>query len=347
MNAEALWDRLTAARLVDGPTPEAGPPRAPWYLRALTGFAAWVASWFVLSTIGALSWAVLESAPGSIVLGLMLCGAAAWGLRRGDSGTFVEQLALSVSIAGQAAVGWGLVRAFSPHWILPLAFIVAFEALLVLAVAHRVHRVLATLAAAGAAYGLLLAGAWWIPLVPLFAAGFVATALVADRRAAIAAWAEPVSTALALALCAAAIAWPFVDAFARVKSPYGFNVTLQWVLLAVVFAAAVAAIVLRRGPDHVAPRVGIAVAVLALCVFAWAVPGLLAGAIVAVVAFAMARPALLGVGLVAALWMGSYYYYALDTTLLVKAASLALCGAVLVAIGLVLPRLVAPAGAAR
>ncbi|MBS0321597.1 MAG: DUF4401 domain-containing protein [Proteobacteria bacterium] len=345
MNAHGLWEALVAAKLVDGAAPPDAPPPTPWYVRALTGFAAWVASWFVLSTIGALSWRLLDSAPGPIVVGLVLCGAAAWGLRGGDRGTFVEQLALAVALAGQAAVAFGLMNAFSPHRILPLALLVAFELLLVAAIPHRVHRVLAVLAAAGAAYAILLLDVPRLPLVPVLTAAFAMTALVADRNAAVSAWAAPVAAGLALAVCAAAGAMPLVDAFSVGRVPYGARDRMGWLLLAVVFAATAAAIVHARGPADRLARLGIGAGVVALCGFAWAVPGLLAAATVAVVAFAMARPALLGVGLVTALWMTAYYYYALDASLLVKAASLALCGAVLVAIGLVLPRLVAPAEA--
>ncbi|WP_375767137.1 DUF4401 domain-containing protein [Archangium gephyra] len=82
----------------------------PWFVRVLTGFGAWMASWFLLAFI-AIGVAVGEEV-GAIVLGLLLTGGAVL-LRYAGSNVFLTQLTLSTGLAGQALfIGgvWALTK---------------------------------------------------------------------------------------------------------------------------------------------------------------------------------------------------------------------------------------------
>ncbi|HEX5748762.1 MAG TPA: DUF4401 domain-containing protein [Archangium sp.] len=71
----------------------------PWFVRILTGFGAWLASWFLIAFI---AMGVLGAGEevGAIVLGLILTGGAVF-VRHAGSNVFLTQLALSTGLAGQ------------------------------------------------------------------------------------------------------------------------------------------------------------------------------------------------------------------------------------------------------
>ncbi|WNG60289.1 DUF4401 domain-containing protein [Archangium gephyra] len=71
----------------------------PWFVRILTGFGAWLASWFLIAFI-ALGVLGAGEEVGAIVLGLMLTGVAVF-VRHSGSNVFLTQLALSTGLAGQ------------------------------------------------------------------------------------------------------------------------------------------------------------------------------------------------------------------------------------------------------
>jgi hypothetical protein len=70
----------------------------PWFVRALVGFGAWIASWMFLGFLLLLG--ILKSEGSAVVLGLLLHLFALL-LRRGASGDFLNQLALSANLLGQ------------------------------------------------------------------------------------------------------------------------------------------------------------------------------------------------------------------------------------------------------
>lgn len=71
----------------------------PWFVRILTGFGAWLASWFLIAflSIGVLG---AGEEVGAIVLGLLLTGVAVL-VRHAGSNVFLTQLALATGLAGQ------------------------------------------------------------------------------------------------------------------------------------------------------------------------------------------------------------------------------------------------------
>ncbi len=71
---------------------------APWYINALTGFGAWVASLFLISCLSLIVFA--SKGMGSLVLGLILTTGAVF-MRRKSHNVFLTQLVLAMGLAGQ------------------------------------------------------------------------------------------------------------------------------------------------------------------------------------------------------------------------------------------------------
>ena len=143
--AAALWDRLAAQDFVAGAPPADDGDRAPWYVTAMVGTAAWIAALFLLVFIGSLTYALVHSLDAPLPIGVAICVPAVALLRMRASGLFLRQLAVAMSLAGQALVVFGLT---DHHLRDPLAWLAValFEAALVTASRETVHRALAALA---------------------------------------------------------------------------------------------------------------------------------------------------------------------------------------------------------
>ncbi|HEV7609067.1 MAG TPA: DUF4401 domain-containing protein [Steroidobacteraceae bacterium] len=111
MSASAYIEFIAQLR-ARGVIPDKAPPEdsadRPWFVALLQGAAGWLAGIFLLSFIGFLF--KPESTVSIFAIGGLLLGSA-WALYHADrSGVFLDQLALAISIAGQFAVGWGIVK---------------------------------------------------------------------------------------------------------------------------------------------------------------------------------------------------------------------------------------------
>lgn len=110
LTTTALVDALRAAGILDADAPP--PPDTehdrPWYLALVQGFAGWLSGILLLSFIGVL--VKPDSTPALLAIGVFLM-AGAWALYYLDrKAVFLDQLALALSIAGQIALAWGLLR---------------------------------------------------------------------------------------------------------------------------------------------------------------------------------------------------------------------------------------------
>src|SRR4029079_4125579 len=95
--------------------PPGAPPAAPdesadrpWFVALLQGVAGWLAGIFLLVFIGLIFRP--ESSNAIFLAGAVLL-VAAWAMYHADrDAVFLDQLALAISIAGQFAVAWGIVK---------------------------------------------------------------------------------------------------------------------------------------------------------------------------------------------------------------------------------------------
>jgi Domain of unknown function (DUF4401) len=80
----------------------------PWFIALLQGMAGWLAGIFLLAFLAMIF--KPDTTGGILLLGVLLLGSA-WALYFADrNAVFLDQLALAISIAGQFAVTWGIVK---------------------------------------------------------------------------------------------------------------------------------------------------------------------------------------------------------------------------------------------
>ncbi|MEP7061249.1 MAG: DUF4401 domain-containing protein [Betaproteobacteria bacterium] len=347
MDPHTTWRALADAGLVNGEMPVAAASPTPWYLRALVGVAAWIAAVFVLSSMGALVYRVFDNAMLSIATGAILCAIATM-LMRGarDGGLFLGQFGLAIAISGETLLALGVFTAAGPRHGVGWLVIAVAEIVLLFIIRDRTHRVIAAFFAAGAVYAGALDFGPLVLLPSLAAAAFAVTALNADRSAASHALLQPASAGIALALLLFAPAAIILeDTHRQVQLAIGIGDTLR-ALLAAVFVVTVA-VLLRRARVNRGEMTAAMMAALILAAATWPVPGLLAALVVVVVGFAMQRHALIGTGLVSGVAMLGWYYFSLETTLMIKSLSLMAAGAILLATGWLLSRAAPSTAGAR
>ena len=332
-----LWSRLVAANLVAGPMPETAAEASPWYVTAMIGIAAWVASLFFLVFVGIALAEVFRYDEGWLPVGLVLCAACAVAFRIGRRSMFVTQLALSMSLAGQALIAYGVLRHQTSN---PAAWIAlaVIAIVLVAAAPHSVHRVLAALAAALCTrYALAFAGL--SPMFPaLVAAAFLLALFGEERGLATRALWHAVATGLALGalvVIPAQLGEIFWWGMGTHRPP---PAAMSWAgafALAVVFLAAIARALHRaRLPWSSRTSVVALAAGAALALAARPVAGLTLALIILLAAFGAGRRALAGLAIAGMLFALGHYYHSMDTTLLAKSAALFASGVVLLAAGL-------------
>jgi len=114
----------------------------PWFVALLQGVAGWLAGIFLLVFVGLI---LKPESRDAILLAGALLLLAAWALYHADrDAVFLDQLALAISIAGQFAVAWGIVKDdFSG---LPLAAtMLGLQILVLLIMPNKAARTLAAL----------------------------------------------------------------------------------------------------------------------------------------------------------------------------------------------------------
>jgi hypothetical protein len=294
----------------------------PWYISLLLGASGWFAGLFMLIFIALLFRPTSSAA-------MLFCGAlliaAAWGLYKVDrNGTFVAQLALAFSLAGQAMVVFGLSQDFKS---IPLSAFVAFvlQTVLVLIMPNALHRTISTLFACAAlavtvtytlfadtnayrygmetlnptptlSYGLAGWAITWLPI-----AGLTYWLVRHEARWMARGWqavARPALTGLIVGLAfATLISHPFEMFRMSGRQPNDLGWLALWPLLSAIAAA---------------------------------------GAIAA--GFALKSRALMGISLIGALLHTSHFYYALGTTLLLKSLIMVVMGLALLGVAYLLKR---------
>jgi hypothetical protein len=144
-----LWQALrqhqaiTAQAQPYAPAPETATDQdRPWYITALLAVSAWFAAGFIL-----IFCALLFRSPSAVTLGVLgaTAMAAAWALFKLDrQGVFLSQLALAVSMAGQALLIYALnFQHSSVRGIFATAAVVQLA--LIALMPSRAHRLLSTL----------------------------------------------------------------------------------------------------------------------------------------------------------------------------------------------------------
>jgi len=333
MNLAALYSRLHEESLVATAEAPAMPPLeppAPWYTRAMLGFAGWIAGLFLVSFFGSVIVMLFRDGPGMLLLAAgLLLGAVM--IDRRMRGEVMVQFALALSMAGQAFYALGFDKIFASGDSEAAAWaLVVLEVVLFAVLRSSLHRVMCVAIGAGALYYALhrhgLAGA---------AAGVIAVAFAVlwaheDR------WRAsrhgPAGAALGWGLALALGAWAAPSLFTsgegtvRVLEGAGYGLGLM------TYAA------LATRSAAVRDRVLVLAAAGLLALAAHAAPGVIAGALIVVAGFGARHRVMAALGALGIVAYLGAYYYQLDQTLLAKASALAATGLALLIARLVVTR---------
>jgi hypothetical protein len=318
---EAAWPDVLEANLANAREP------APWFVRAMVGFGAWIAAGLLMSFVVGL--AVFTTGGGYAVLGLVAIVAAALLRRRLDS-DFTNQLALAVSFAGQGLVAVGIMNAFSQsEFAFMLGVFISINAALLIVFPDKTHRVLSVLLIVGSCAALLYVweSQYLVPLLgPLVAALFV---LMVEQEAVLAekGWLDAL-TAIRSGLLISAFGCLMLSTIYVLPEMIGDYVFYPrpWIstlllgsLLIYVERPAVASVFGRA-----AGFAAIVVYVLtALVIFAaWPAPGLILSILIVTIANQYGHSAYRGAGFVFLAVFTGAFFYGIEVSMLVKSTSL-------------------------
>ncbi len=343
MNREELRLRLRDEGLLapDAVFPEpAAAEHSPWYTRLMLGFAGWLAGVFLVGFFAGTFVLLFKDAVGMLVLSALLIGAAVLIDRKARGGEAVGQLALALSMAGQAFFVFGLAQLIPgrrDELYVPWAF-AGLQVFLFVAMRGYLHRcIVAILGAAALHYALSKVG--------LSSAAALVLALACawiwarEPRWRIQPEAEAYS-ALGWGLSLALVAWSLPDLLPGVLGRKGSR-ALEAAGYAMGLLVYVSAI---TSGSSMRARVMAVVGAGLLAAVAYRAPGVSAAALVLLAGLGTGQRSLAALGIVGMLGYLGVYYYQIDQTLLTKSATLAVTGAVLLAARGVMAGLPSPRG---
>ena len=340
MTPAAAWQLLRDAGIAGGEPPETQDVDSPWYVRAMLGAAGWVAALFLLGFVYAVIGEDLSHG-GMIVAGGVLIAAAAGLLTAGARNDFAAQLGLAGAFAGQGLAFFGLyatLREMQLGEVGVYLVLAAAEIVLLLAIAHPLHRTWCAFAAAGF---LWFAAGRVVPFATvLLAAAMAVLWLVELERPRVHALLAPAAYGVTFALLAAEAyrisVYMFLSTFDVRDAPIRLQGLLSpWIgqaLMALVLVGV--AWRLCRRPNLRPTREQVGAALLAAVLIAMVsrpAPGIISAVMVIVLGFGNGNRVLAGLGVTSLLAAVFAFYYNLDTTLLVKSGLLAISGVVLLA----------------
>jgi hypothetical protein len=334
-----LWSRLHAAGLVKS---EQLPVLigTPWYLQVMIAISAWFAAVFLMFSLAALFQELWKEPAGIVVIGGICCAIAIgmlWLCRgpRGRDRVFLQQLALPVSMAGQAMLVLGLTQQQDPVSLSRVGVIMLIVgSVMAAASGQSLHRFGSALHACAGIALLVLAAHHRELLAPIYALASALLWLAAARPSS--AWdsrLRPLGYAAAFSLLLAV--WLAREPFLLGWSAAGLDeipmplLHSGWTVAGVWFGVALA-LVMRESASLVA-RVAALSAAMLLAVALHSAPGVLAALMLLVLGFAAGERSLLGIAVAGGLFYLFLYYYEMNLTLLAKSQVLAASGALLLA----------------
>lgn len=354
MSLHEVLNRLQAENLL-GPDDTPGnhldvlTTQQPWYIRAMVGLGAWLASLLLIGFVASFS---LVMDGGYAVVGTLLIIGAILVRRRSDN-DFLVQCTLACSLAGQALCAYGVAEALGHdrHEIF-LGLALAMSALLFFVYPDRIHRVIMVCLAAGSFTGLLYAWEWnaLIPVLgPLFAGALILLHrrrphLVAGPYAAIS---RPLMnglmlSAFAVLLLSTVYVLPELGLETRLYPRPWISTILFGALL---FYAAIPMVRSLAHPGHASAGATLYGLIALIVACSWAAPGLLLGLIVTILGATHTNRTYIGAGLVFCVIFLATYFYGIEISMLAKSLTLVSAGTVLLVSRRIILRLVQAPGA--
>lgn len=319
----------------------------PWFISVFFGFTGILASMFFVGFLTLLLFEadIFEHTSLQLIMGAIL-SATGWFLFKNEHkrrSTFWNSLAFTMSAAGQLYVAFSI---FASELKTPLDtwLWLLFQVLMTMVMPNMVYRLLSTIIALACA--IYLFNYYQIPEISLGFLALIMTMANVQRYGAIqrlpATW-HLSALNLSQALTSASAVLLVIVSLYIVKFEYSrdfvsyvfiYDYILAQSLLTFVSLYA-AFLILKRYQVKLLSAVGLIVmfATAAMGIMSIYVSGLLSTSLIIVIAFANSQRILLGFGIFALVSYVFWYYYQLDTSLLVKSVSMLISG-----IGLLLIR---------
>lgn len=330
MSGSQLWQTLSEAGLVSSAMPETNAVNSPWYIDVLMAFLGSIAAVFLLGFIFDF-FGILDTPIALFIVGSLMIGGA-YLLLRNNQAVFAEYFSLTVSLAGQVLVLWGLFLSNDAETYLFWFTMMTLHSALAFFMPGAVHRVfsayfaciafIALLTLSGAQHlgaGLILGCVVW-----LWLAEFRYVKYMPQIRS------VGYGLVLALLTIKGLLLVPFFSDIWWSDSPQPDIWVQPWAgqLLSGLVLVYLAWQLLHRrhcAPDNnPTPRTlvaGLGAAVI-IAAASFEAAGVIVGIVILLLGFVGSNRVLFGLGGASLLFYISAYYYLLDNTLLVKSMSL-------------------------
>ncbi len=328
---------------------ERQPDAQPWYIRAMVGFGAWLASLLLIGFVAGFS---LAMDGGYAVIGLGLIVGAIW-VRRRARNDFLVQCALATSLAGQALFAYGFAETVGhEEFEIFLGFALVVSSVLFFLFPDRIHRVIMVLLAGGSLTMLLYV--WELnALVPVLGPAFIGGSILLQQQmprlvgSEYGALARPLMTGLML--CASGVlllSTVYVLPELEVDLQFYPRPWISTILLGGLFLylgtliwPKVAGLADARA---LAVSYGMMILIIAC---AWNAPGLLLGLIVVMLGAASGSKSFIGAGISLFGIFLATYFYGIEVTMLTKSITLVATGVAVLTARWVVLNLFATSGA--
>ena len=321
------------------------PVQQPWYIRAMVGFGAWLASLLLIGFVASFG---LVMDGGYAFIGLLLIAAAIL-LRHRSENDFLVQCALATSLAGQALAAYGYAKMIGlEEFEVFLGVVLVVSSALFFLFPDRIHRVLMVLLAAGSVTTLCYVREM-NALVPLLGPAFTAALILLQRKVPdlvatrLSIFVRPLMngfmlSAFGVLLISTAYVLPELGLERQLyPRPWISTILLGGLFLYV--GTLIWPTVVSPGNSKAMPYLyGMMVIVI---MFAWAAPGLVLGLIVVMLGAASGRTTFIGAGIgFFAIFLASYFY-GIEVSMLTKSVVLVATGVVILISRWVILRLAA------
>jgi uncharacterized membrane-anchored protein len=326
-----LWNKLAKLDLVQGKMPASKLENSVWYIRALQGFAGWIASFFLLGFFATFfSWIFeRENAALIILIGCLLNGLSFVIGRTLKEGEFVRQLGLAINLCGQLIFAWGIYEWLGSTSATFFLILLSYQCVIVFIIPQFVSRVISS----------------WFAMIALFfcfgrlgifnVSAAIASALFVivwsfdfNWKGSKTLW-EPIGFGLALSL----LQFNGQLLFGEGVGDWFSKQSISWLadLSPVVSELIIACLLLfillgivrlyHLSWNSLAAKLIVICGGLLLLVNHFVI-GSSAGILLILIGFIKQRKLLVAIGVVALLGFVSWYYYHLDMTLLAKSITL-------------------------
>ncbi len=341
---QTLIKTLTDANLLEGKLPSETELDSPWYVKIILAFSGWLAAIFTLGFFGALFSSLYKDISVALVIGIVLITAAYFLLRKSRN-AFSENLALALSLAGQALCLVAMISytqgyTTSDQWSVIWLLVAVIQLPLVVFMPSYVHRVFsAFIAAVSLAVALFLYQQSFA--LPTFYSALLmlATALIWLNEFSFPRHIEKLQ-AVGYGLVFALILLNTTKVFmphGLLRHSYLSNHTGAWFQAWIgefLFTAVTLYVVwILLGRSHPKPNIKAVCLALGGIVLLSAISmqahGLMTGVMILLLGFSASNRVLIGLGVISLLFFISHYYYWLGDSLMDKSITLLILGVLL------------------